>query len=299
MSLSPSARSATSPADPDLVWPRRAEAAVSFTFDVDAEAGWLGEGPAYARRLTTLSEGRYGVVRGMPRILRLLAEYDMRGTFFVPGHTAEQYPSVVEAVLAAGHEIAHHGHLHLRSDKVSPDEQRAEIEQGLAALTAAGAPRPTGYRSTSWELTPETFDLLVEHGFDYDSSCMGDDRPYYETYEGCSVLELPVHWSLDDWPRYGWNIDTGGNTAAPGELYSSWLAEYEWAKAERRHVCYTMHPEVIGRPQRFAELARLVAAVAVDGRAWTAPLADVASHVRPLLPAPGVASSPVGMAVTR
>ncbi|MET8968653.1 polysaccharide deacetylase family protein [Streptomyces hydrogenans] len=285
----PAPTAAASPAEPDLAWPDGAEAAVSFTFDVDAEAGWLGEGEAYSRRLTTLSEGRYGVVRGMPRILRLLAEYDTRGTFFVPGHTAELYPGMVEDVLAAGHEIAHHGHMHLRSDKVSAAEQRAEIEKGLAALTAAGAPVPTGYRSTSWELTPETFGLLVEHGFGYDSSCMGDDRPYYETHGGSSLLELPVHWSLDDWPRYGWNIDTGGNQTAPGELYTSWLTEYEWAKAERRHVCYTMHPEVIGRPQRFAELARLVAAVAEDGHAWTVPLADVAAHVRPLIPAPDAA----------
>ncbi|MER8034822.1 polysaccharide deacetylase family protein [Streptomyces hydrogenans] len=285
----PAPTAAASPAEPDLAWPDGAEAAVSFTFDVDAEAGWLGEGEAYSRRLTTLSEGRYGVVRGMPRILRLLAEYDTRGTFFVPGHTAELYPGMVEDVLAAGHEIAHHGHMHLRSDKVSAAEQRAEIEKGLAALTAAGAPVPTGYRSTSWELTPETFGLLVEHGFGYDSSCMGDDRPYYETHAGSSLLELPVHWSLDDWPRYGWNIDTGGNQTAPGELYTSWLTEYEWAKAERRHVCYTMHPEVIGRPQRFAELARLVAAVAEDGHAWTVPLADVAAHVRPLIPAPDAA----------
>lgn len=276
----------TSSPEPDFAWPRGADAAVSFTFDVDAEAGWLGEDPSYARRLTTLSEGRYGVVRGMPRILRLLAEHGVRATFFVPGHTAELYPALVEEILARGHEVGHHGHLHLRSDQVSAAEQRAEIEQGIAALAAAGAPAPAGYRSTSWELTPETFDLLIEHGFGYDSSCMGDDRPYYESWGGRSLLELPVHWSLDDWPRYGWNIDTGGNTAAPGELYASWLAEYRMARAEHRHVVYTMHPEVIGRPQRFVELERLVAEIAAQGGAWQAPLADVAAHVRPILQAP-------------
>ncbi|MFJ3669511.1 polysaccharide deacetylase [Streptomyces sp. NPDC090106] len=277
------------PADLDFAWPSGSRAAVSFTFDVDAEAGWLGEDASYARRLTSLSEGRYGVVRGVPRILRLLADHGIRATFFVPGHTAERHPGTVEDILAAGHEIGHHGHLHLRSDKVSAAEQRAEIERGLVALTAAGAPVPTGYRSSSWELTPETFALLDEYGFGYDSSCMGDDRPYYETHDGRSLLELPVHWSLDDWPRYGWNIDTGGNTAAPGELHTSWLTEYAWAKTERRHVCYTLHPEVVGRPQRFAELVRLVEAIAEDGQAWNAPLADVAAHVRPLLPVPAAA----------
>ena len=53
--------------------------------------------------------------------------------------------------------------------------------------------------------------MLVEHGFAYDSSCMGDDRPYVEEHDGLRLLELPVHWSLDDWPRFGWSIDLGGN----------------------------------------------------------------------------------------
>ena len=53
-------------------WPDGADVAVSLTFDVDAESGWLSEGEAYARRLSTLSEARYGVTRGLPRILEIL-----------------------------------------------------------------------------------------------------------------------------------------------------------------------------------------------------------------------------------
>jgi peptidoglycan/xylan/chitin deacetylase (PgdA/CDA1 family) len=267
----------------DAPWPR-GTAAVSLTFDVDAEAGWLGEGESYARRLTTLSEGRYGVVRGLPRILDLLSRFDIPATFFIPGYTARAHPQAVVDILRGGHEVAHHGYLHLRSDHVGPDEQRHEIEEGLVALAEAGAPRPRGYRSTSWELTPETFDLLIEHGFDYDSSCMGDDRPYWETWEGNRILELPVHWSLDDWPRFGWNIDTGGNVGSPSDFYSSWVSDFEFALSEQRHITYTMHPEVIGRGQRFVELQRFVETVTASD-VWFATLADVASHVRPSLEA--------------
>ena len=269
----------------DFAWPGGADVAVSMTFDVDAEAGWIGTGRPYEHRLTTLSEARYGVVRGLPRILDLLGGYGIRGTFFVPGLTAQRYPDAVAAIVAGGHEVAHHGHLHLRSDKVSPSQQRDEIEQGLAALADAGAPRPMGYRSASWELTPETFDLLLEHGFGYDSSCMGDDRPYWETHAQRRILELPVHWSLDDWPRFGWSLDSGGNATDPAEVRASWLAEYDLARAERRSIIYTMHPEVIGRGQRFVELQRLVAVIADRGGAWFASLAEVATHVRPRLEA--------------
>jgi hypothetical protein len=63
-------------------FPGGASTAVSLTVDVDAEAGWLGEGAEYSRRLTILSEGRYGVVRGIPRILELLRRYEIPATFF-------------------------------------------------------------------------------------------------------------------------------------------------------------------------------------------------------------------------
>jgi peptidoglycan-N-acetylglucosamine deacetylase len=266
-------------------WPDGATCAVSFTFDVDAESGFLGDGPEYARRLTTLSEGRFGVVRGIPRILALLRDRGLHATFFVPGDTAERHPGVVPAILEDGHEVGHHGYIHLRSDKITPVEQREELEKGFAALEAAGAPRPRGYRSPAWELTPETFAMLVEYGFAYDSSAMGDDRPYIEEHDGLRLLELPVHWSLDDWPRFGWSIDLGGNVGAVSELHDSWLAEYESARADRRHVCFTMHPEVIGRAYRFAQFARLVDRIVADGDTWIAPLDDVAAHAASVLAA--------------
>lgn len=264
-------------------WPGGTRLAVSLTFDLDAEAGVLGDGQQYARRLSTLSEGRFGVTRGLPRILELLAHHGLAGTFFIPGYTAELHPGAVTAVLEAGHEVAHHGYLHLRSDLASREEQRGEIEHGIAALLRAGAPQPVGYRSPAWELTPETFSLLVEHGFGYDSSCMGDDRPYLERWDTEEILELPVHWSLDDWPRFGWSIDHGGNVADPAELMASWHAEYSQAREERRHVVYTMHPEVIGRAYRLAQLDRLIGLMTEAGDVWFAPLADVARHVAPQL----------------
>jgi peptidoglycan-N-acetylglucosamine deacetylase len=267
------------PQDTDAaMFPEGNAAAVSLTFDVDAEAGWLGEGEDYARRLTILSEGRYGVVRGVPRILDLLGRHGIPATFFVPGYTAEQHPGLVDTLLEAGHEVAHHGYLHLRSDKVSTQAQTEEIERGLEVFERLGVPTPRGYRSTSWEMTPETFELLVKHGFAYDSSCMGDDRPYIERWGDLEILEIPVHWSLDDWPRFGWNIDGGGNVADPDELRRAWIAEFESALAERRHTSFTMHPEVIGRPYRLAQFEQVVEHMAASGDVWFARMDEVADH---------------------
>jgi peptidoglycan/xylan/chitin deacetylase (PgdA/CDA1 family) len=257
-------------------WPNDASVAVALSFDVDAEVGFLGEGREYERRLSTLSEGRFGVTRGIPRILELLELHRLPATFFVPGRTAELHPQLVRELIAAGHEVGHHGHMHLRSDRLTADEQREEIERGIDALCAAGAPRPIGYRSPSWEITPESFALLVEHGFLYDSSCMGDDRPYTESCGPDHILELPVHWSLDDWPHFGWSLDRGGNVASPTGMLECWRSEYRAARAEGRMVTFTMHPEVIGRAYRLEQLELLVTEMTSEADVWFTCLGGVA-----------------------
>jgi hypothetical protein len=87
-------------------WPEGAEVAVSLTFDVDAESGWLGTDPAYAGRLSTLSEARYGITRGLPRILDILRRHDVRATFYVPGDTAERHTEGLGEVVEAGQRSA-------------------------------------------------------------------------------------------------------------------------------------------------------------------------------------------------
>src|SRR5829696_224568 len=86
-----------------------ARATVCLTFDFDAISLWIG--PMGATSPSMISRGEFGVV-GVDRILRLLAARGIPATFFVPGHTAETYPDAVRAIVAAGHEIGHHGYLH-------------------------------------------------------------------------------------------------------------------------------------------------------------------------------------------
>jgi hypothetical protein len=121
--------------------------------------------------------------------------------------------------------------------------------------------------------------LLLEFGFVYDSSFMGDDRPYLEECQGKSILEFPVHWSLDDWPHFEWTIDSGGNLNDPESFLRVWLGEFDSAWKERRHVTYTMHPEVIGRGYRIQILARFLESVMRRGNVWFATHGEVAAHV--------------------
>lgn len=262
-------------------WPGDADVAVALTFDVDAESAWLGEGPEYERRLTTLSQAGYGPVRGLGRILDLLDAHDITSTFYVPGHTADHYPDSVSEIIERGHEVGHHGYLHRGTDGLDAGRQRAELEQGLEALSRLGV-RPHGYRSPSWELTPETLAFLGEMGFSYESSMMRDDRPYWVDAGGRPLLELPGHWSLDDWPFLGYTAYQGGLLADPQAVERIWLEEFASARAEDgRLVTYTMHPEVIGRGYCLRMLERIIVAMRDHGRPWFTTHAEIAALAEP------------------
>jgi peptidoglycan-N-acetylglucosamine deacetylase len=258
-------------------WPAGKEVAVCLTFDFDADVGLAWQG--LDGKLTSSSELRFGARRGVHRLLEVLAARDLKATFYVPGETALRHPAEVTAVAAAGHQIGHHGHLHLFNDRADEAQQRDELRRGTAALEDLLGERPRGYRSPGWELTPYSLELLVEAGFAWDSSCMGDDRPYVERHGDSSILELPVHWSLDDWVYYGFQRDAFGHMSDPAAMSRVFAEEYRSALRERRLVTYTLHPECSGRGYRALALEQLLDEWVADERAWFATHGEVAAAV--------------------
>lgn len=46
---------------------------------------------------------------GIPRMLKLFDKYNIKTTFFTPGHSLDTFPTEMAAVRDAGHEIGLHG----------------------------------------------------------------------------------------------------------------------------------------------------------------------------------------------
>jgi peptidoglycan/xylan/chitin deacetylase (PgdA/CDA1 family) len=47
-----------------------------------------------------------------PQVLNILTQFRARGTFFVIGKRAEQYPEIIRAIAEAGHEVGNHTYTH-------------------------------------------------------------------------------------------------------------------------------------------------------------------------------------------
>jgi peptidoglycan/xylan/chitin deacetylase (PgdA/CDA1 family) len=259
------------------MWPQGMSAGAILSFDFDAEEVWLADDPDNAHRPGVLSQGHYGAKIGVPLILALLADVDLRATFFVPGAVAARYPDRVREILAGEHEVALHGYAHRSPAALSPDEEEDELRRSLEVLRSLGA-EPAGYRSPSWDFSERTLGLLAREGLLYSSNMMDDLRPY--RHEGSPLIELPVQWMLDDAPHF-WFDGTANwqkKIATTGEVLEIWRGELEGIHRLGGLFVLTMHPQLTGRPSRLAMLRELIDVMKAHADLWVATAREVAER---------------------
>jgi peptidoglycan/xylan/chitin deacetylase (PgdA/CDA1 family) len=284
------------PAAP-VLWPGGARAAAAFTFDVDAESAVLFASPGSEHRISVMSHQSYGPLVGVPRLLRLLDKHAVRSTFFVPGYTAERHPQVIRDIVAAGHEVAHHGYMHEGLQDVPPETEARWFDRGMEAIERVAGVRPVGYRAPMWEPSWYTPQLLHERGLLYDSSLMDADVPYELAVGGAgeaSIVEIPIHWSLDDWEQYCFIPGVSeGDIESPTKVRELWGLELGAMRDEGGCFVLTNHPFITGRPSRAAALEEVIVQALGYGDLWVASLSEIAEHVRSLGLTPRTLTPPV------
>ncbi|MBX3664858.1 MAG: polysaccharide deacetylase [Burkholderiales bacterium] len=272
------------------------------TFDFDAISGWIARGMTSP---TPISRGEFGPGVALPRILSLLKKYGVPSSWYVPGHTLATYPEQCRAVFEAGHEIGHHGWTHRPPASLTRDEEESELLRAndlIRGLTGRGA---RGYRSPSWDLSAHSVELLLEHGFVYDSSMMGNDYTPYRVRQGdvitleqpavfgseTRLIEMPISWTLDDYPHFefirtpDWILP--GNMNA-NLVLDNWVNDFVYLRdhLDWGIITYTFHPFVIGRGHRMLVLEKLIRTLKEGGAVFMT-LEDAAAEYaqrKPFLP---------------
>lgn len=107
------------------------------------------------------------------RVLDLFDEFSVRATFFVLGWVAEQLPDLVREIHRRGHEIACHGYGHELIYQIGPGRFQEDIRRARGILEDQAGVAVRGYRAPSYSITERSLwalDILIEEGFEYDSS---------------------------------------------------------------------------------------------------------------------------------
>ena len=157
---------------------------------------------------------------GMDAVFRSLEAAGAHATFFFLGWVAERRPDLVRRCLDGGHEVASHGYDHEFLHDLGCEAFVEDLAKTEAALVAAGAPKPIGFRASTFTLTRRTwwaFDVLAERGYRYDSSVHPISHPVYGVPDfepGISVVETEsgpiVEFPVSTLRVLGRNLPVGG-----------------------------------------------------------------------------------------
>ncbi len=267
-----------------MKWPNNARCAVSFTFDVDGEFVWLSkvsQNPAFGNPVVR-SLGDFGPRVGVPRILDLLEKSKIKACFFIPGQTVEKYPEMVKEISDLGHEIGFHGYAHVNPASMTLEQEKEDFERGLELFEKTIQDRPLGYRSPALEMSQNTWNLLATYGFLYDSAMMGADVPYFQSAAGKHLVEIPIHWMLDDWVYFGFNMYPSlpymSGISSHETVYEIWSAEFDGMYEVGCHFVLCMHPQLMGRLSRLNMLERLIKHIQMKTNVWIAKPIEVAQY---------------------
>jgi len=186
------------------------------------------------------------------RLLGLLADANVRATFFVLGWNAERFPHLIREIRDAGHEIGSHGYAHRLVYEQTPEEFARDLERANEAIVEACGVLPLCYRAPSFSIRHDStwaFEVLNAAGFSVDSSVF---PVVHERYGFPRAPRLPCRISVNgtritEAPpstiRFaGWNWPFAGG--AYFRLLPQWAVEL-FCRTLNRHgepVVFYIHP---------------------------------------------------------
>ncbi|KAL4995905.1 hypothetical protein BDV10DRAFT_202717 [Aspergillus recurvatus] len=258
---------------------------VTFGVDVDAVSGWLG---SYGGEdsVNDISRGLWAGTVGSRRLLKLFAKYNIKSTWFIPGHSLETFPEEMAAVRDAGHEVGLHGYSHENPTDMTIEQQRDVLDKTYRMLTEFAGKPPRGSVAPWWETSQEGLQLLLDYGIEYDHSMSHEDcQAYYlrtgdtwtnidysqkaETWmkplvrgRPTGLVEIPSNWYLDDLPPMMF-IKKAANSHGfvnPRDVEDIWRDHFDYFYREYDDFVFpiTLHPDVSGRPHVLLMLERLI-----------------------------------------
>lgn len=149
----------------------------------DGHWGSLGDNfetsPSFADREVFLTFDDGPSPETTPALLDLLAEHDVKASFFLIGRNAASHPDLVKRIAEAGHVIGNHSWGHGFMPSLSLKRQKEEIERTNEVIAETTGTAPTFFRPPYGMMDQRTASCLLEK----------DMRPVYWT-------SAPEDWQI-------------------------------------------------------------------------------------------------------
>jgi len=171
------------------------------------------------------------------QVLEIFAEHRVTATFFWLGWAAERFPALVQAVAAAGHEVASHGWSHVRVHEQTPAEFRADVSRTKAVLEDLAGTPVLGYRAASFSIDGRNLwalDELRDAGYTYSSSINPISHDHYGMREAPRFPFRPGSGRLAEIPIT--TVEVSGLRLPCGGGGYFRLMPYAWSRWAIRQV---------------------------------------------------------------
>lgn len=218
----------------------------------------------------------YGNRVGVWRIMDVLDRYGIRASISLNVALCDHHPEITEASLERGWEFYSHGVYNTRYLFGMPEEEeRAVIEDCIETIERATGKRPVGWLSPALTNTERTLDLLAEYGFTYTCDLFHDDQPFPVRVESGRLISLPYTLDLNDVIVYNSFLYTGRHY---GEMIRDQFdVLYREGAESARVMCISLHPFLVGQPNKLRALDEALAYVTAHEGVWLATGEEIAA----------------------
>jgi allantoinase len=268
---------------PPIRWPNGARIAVWLCpnvlhYEIDAPADpWINPWSRMTPDVMMFSRQEFGPRVGFWRMLEVIDKHAVPATAVLNVAALRRYPEICEAMVARKWDLLGHGMTNTRFIcGLSEEEERAHYRamQAIARectgteMAGMGGPGP----QAATESTP---DLLAEAGFLYYADLFHDDQPFPIRVRAGRLISLPYSVEINDVPALA--------TAFEGETFLAMIRRqfdrlYAEGTESGRVMCLSVHPHVIGLPQRAKYLDRALAYIKSHSGVWLATGREIAEH---------------------
>jgi peptidoglycan-N-acetylglucosamine deacetylase len=155
-----------------------------FTNDVETTSIWFN----------TLRDetGKKVIEEGMPKLLELYQNNNIKSTFFFTAYIAKKFPAVVKMIIPYGHEVGSHGKSHLKEngfDVMSYEKQKRHLDESKKLLEDISGQEVLSFRAPALRVNQDTVRALNETGYKIDSSIASQRFDLFMTFGGRKKLK--------------------------------------------------------------------------------------------------------------
>lgn len=181
-------------------WPNGAQLVIAINMNFEAGgqpegalSPWTGSPmePGYVD-LPANTWWAYGYKEGIGRLLDLWDKHNIKVSSYVVGEAALKNPKVAKAIADRGHELVAHGIRWQDGEyKMSYDEEKKFIKDGIDAIVQTTGFKPSGYNAWWLRRSKNTLKILQDLGLNYHVDDVSRDEPFVTMVRGKKFAVVP------------------------------------------------------------------------------------------------------------